>query len=204
MKSSKIMLGLSAFAVVAAVSAAVVLNGGNKSYDLPVRALEKSFVFDGSDDVVNQFTSRDTSQYMSVSVETGISSRIETQISFTEDGSEQTKYFGTNGHFFEVGGTINPSIIDILIGVNNLKDFEIDFGATGTDGEALLYQIDFYDDNIDDVDYIMNLDGIDVDKDISEEWHRSDGNPVTTIEINFEADSFTTFYIDSISLTWTC
>ena len=204
MKSNKVLLGLSVLSISATVAAAVLLKNNQKPINLPAKALEKSFTFDGSDFVYEQFLVVDIENPIDLAFVTGVSDDIDLAISFTEDGNEKPKLFGSNDHFLEVYDTLNPSVMDISIGVNNLKDLEIVFGVEDADIEVF-YSIDFSDSEWDYVDYVEETVPISTTNAITKNWERTSGNPVRDVTIHFETyNQIKTFYIDHISLTWTC
>ncbi len=130
--------------------------------------------------------------------------------SYLQDNNETLKTFGKNNHFME-GTAESPSGGDVYLSfsINNLQSLSISFGLDA-DAEDAFYLLYFYDEN--DLEVGSGVENYDLTPVTSTTvaWNRAsydDGgntNVIRNLIIEFGATSMTSFYIESISFTWSC
>lgn len=89
-----------------------------------VDAATKNFVFN---ETVASAQFSNSNVIIEKSVETGVSSNLETTISLIEDPHERSKTFG-NGYFVSNGGFVSAPVFTIEIGVNNPTSVSVVYG----------------------------------------------------------------------------
>jgi hypothetical protein len=126
------------------------------------------------------------------------------------DFEEQLKTFDSDDNFME-GNFLEASSGDIYLefGVNNLQSISITFGVD-EDANSSWYLLEIKDG---DGDYIG--DGVEegfiagtkttISWSTEDEYDRDgNSNDIRLVAFNFGAETMTNFYIESISLTWSC
>ena len=177
-----------------------------------VKAEVKSFTYNetvGQEQFTNEVGAEN------VSVVTGVSSNLETEITFekTSEGNQYLMSFGDGGYFVRNGGTVMTPEFIINIGANNITSATLTFGLihdTLTDANEVQGSVYLYDDNN------VYLDGsgtstqlLNVDNTVT--WSKKENQTfvatrlrVRCAAINGSVHWQEPIYIKSISLTWAC
>lgn len=175
-----------------------------------VKATEKSFTFDAS---VGSSQFSTSSDYVSKSVVTGVSSNLETGIYLTDGYTNHSMVFGSDGNFVRNGSTDSGLSFLMSIGANNITSVSVTFGLN-----KVSYTVA---DEVQCGIYLMNKDGERVDetatsttqlnKDLVLTWNKelSDEFKATSVDIRVAALNGSVYwgeplYIKSVTLTWDC
>lgn len=206
----KRILILSSVAMLAIAGAtAVALSSRNVSF-YGAKATAKEFTFNQAVGAAQFETS---SSVVEKSVETGVSSNLETSVSLEASSTESNKAFGDNGYFVRNGSTVSSPKFIIEIGVNNPTSVTVTYGLVKTSStlaDEVSIIIEAYKDStrLDDTG-TSGSSGINSDATFT--WNRQ-GSQVENadrIKIKLQALNGSVYwgeplYIKSIQLSWSC
>ena len=137
MNKKVLLLSSAAILAFGACTAAVFTHEHENNNFVYTRAATKTFTFDGSVGS-NQFPQENTDVVVSKSVETGVSSNLETTVSYKgTDNVEKSKVFGYGVYFITnpaSGDVFDTPRFHIEIGVNNATSASIVFGLLKREG----------------------------------------------------------------------
>ena len=140
--------------------------------------------------------------------------KMDLSISYTAGNylneKEMLKTFNRNEHFME-GENTSADIGDVYLafGINNLQSLSISFGLD-EDATNTYCVLKFYDKDDDDIGLGVETDDFTPVPGTTITWNRGsydDGgnsNSVRYVAIEFGSPNMTSFYIESISFTWSC
>lgn len=140
--------------------------------------------------------------------------KMDLSISYTagnyQDEKEMSKIFNRNEHFMEGNNTsADAGDVYLAFGINNLQSLSISFGLD-ENAKNTYCVLDFYDKDSDNIGLGVETDDFTPVTGTTITWNRAsyddrgNSNSVRYVTIEFGAQSMTSFYIESISLTWSC
>ncbi len=194
-KKSILLLSVATSAVAATCLCAV--NFANEQFALTANSANKNFTYNAG--VGSQFSG--SSSIEKVSVETGMSDPIETQISFNTADCSLT--YGENSRFLEATPVSNFTTFSFKAGINNLLSFKMRFGVVNpSDFIAGGYSINFTDENN---DYVGGLSGAyESSGEVLAEWTNETDKTVKVFDFTIMSVGSNSIYVSSIYIEWGC
>ena len=205
MKKSIILLSLGGMITICTSLALISLSNGLTLS----KADNKTFTFNASVGAA-QFTNSDAKE--NVSVITGISDNIETEVMFAGDYySQQMKKFGENNHFMETAASVTNPLVGVTFGLNNIQSVEVIYG-TKLDTYHLDFQFAVYDDGDTSIDMSTTVSYDSSSHLYTFNWNRPDSLTKkavmgslalsnTNSDLLEENDAI---FIHTISVSWSC
>ena len=211
-KKALLLVALSTAVAGSALVGGLALSKGNFVAE-PVKATAKEFVYDdtvGSEQFSDHYVAGKPAE---VSVVTGISSNLETEVTLKKSTDEDYgKSFGNGGRFVRNSETISASEFLVTIGVNNLTNASVKYGCIKTEytiATSVYAYFDFKDE--DDVwhnfETGQNGDSFNYDQTLS--WSKTQAYTITGIRVRVGVTGGSVYwgeplYIKSITLNWSC